>query len=181
MNIEDNSITWDQFIEEMLSPTIPDTEPIKAQPIKNIEPFRNNGLAKHRIRVSFDFDVTCDDGAILNSGNDEDVKAHDLALLKSLLQTPQLIDILVDMIGTELGLNGCETFMARFLPQVSTNCHYLFSDAIDRLSGENATYWRDIRDAPKVRHESLLSMCAEHIFECFGAKFVNSSYEVIDP
>lgn len=86
---------------------------------------------------------------------------------------------MVDTIGSQLGLHGAESFIDTFLPQIDTNSHALFSKAIDELSGENAEYWRDIRDAPPGSYETLLSLCTEQVIECFSAEFVSSSYEVV--
>jgi hypothetical protein len=133
-----------------------------------------------RVRVTFEFDVTCNSEPIINSDNDEDVQAHDLALLRSFLQTPQFIDMLVDKIVDELCMYAPETFVRRFFPQINTECHQLFGKAIEQLSDENEEYWRDIRDAPKVSYETLLSICTEQILECFKAKFVSSSYEIAE-
>lgn len=138
-------------------------------------------LSRHRVRVSFEFDVECNTGPILSTGNDDDVKAYDLGLLKSFLQTDKALDLMVDAIGSQLGLNSPETFVQTFLPQIDTNCHTLFDNAIDGLSGEHVEYWRDIRDAPQPSsYETLLSICTEEVVECFKAEFVSSSYGIVE-
>lgn len=161
----DQSNTQEQFVQKKELATIRD------QPRE---------MFKHRVRVIFEFDVTCSCEPILNSGNDEDVQAHDMALLKSFLLTPQLLDRMIDAIGCEMGFNSPESFIQQFFPQINTDCHKLFNRAINELQGDEWDYWKDIRDAPKVGYETLLSICTEAIFECFRAKFVNSKYEVIN-
>jgi hypothetical protein len=149
-------------------------------PVTKPEQVPGQELAKQRVRVSFEFEVTCNTSPILNSHNDADVKAHDMALLKSFLLTPQMIHMLVDCIGSKLGYHP-ESFMQEFLPQIDTECHKLFSTAIGRLQDDEFIYWRDIAVAPKLSaYEDLLSICTEQIFECFNAEFVKSSYEVVE-
>jgi hypothetical protein len=168
------SITLEQFVQEMLHPVKHDTE----QLVTHREPAKPGvELFKQRVRVTFEFDVACNSEPILNTGNDDDVKAHDIALLKSFLMTPQLVDMLVDKIGCELGLNSPESFIQRFLPTLNTECHSLFSKAIETLTDENGKHWRGIRDYQGTN--DLLSICTESIFECFSAQFVSSSYETI--
>jgi hypothetical protein len=134
------------------------------------KPVPNTELLKQRVRVSFDFDVTVNDAPIHNSGNDDDFKQYDLALLRSLLTADKakLLDMMIDAIGSELGLNSPETFMVQFLPQIDPNCHALFSKAIDALRGDAEDYWRH-----------ALPLAAETIFACFDAEFVSSDYKIV--
>lgn len=123
-------------------------------------------LAKHRVRVSFDFDVRCNSGPVVNESYDEG-GAMDMALLKSFLVADRgkLLDMMVDAIGVKLGMHSCETFMLEFLPQVSTEPHELFSPAIDKLPLEEDVkqYWIEVdEDEPK----DYLSLCTEH-FQVF--------------
>ena len=136
-------------------------------------------LMKQRVRVSFDFDVTCNIDPIRNSGSNNNAKLYDLALLDSFLTTDKekLLHMLVETIGAELGLNSPESFVAQFLPQIDTNSHVLFDKAIDALRGDAGDYWREAREDDDLPWGIVLSLATEKIFECFEAKFVSSSYE----
>ncbi len=139
-------------------------------------------LLKQRVRVSFDFDCICNTGPIINSIKDDDVKAHDLALLKSFLAADKdkPLMMMVDKIGAELGYHP-DAFMEDFLPQVSVEPHELFKSAIDQLEGTEATLWREVQDEPRdPKYGDVLSLCTEGIFETFEATFISSSFEVRD-
>jgi len=149
-------------------------------PVPKREPVPGQELSRQRVRVSFEFDVSVNTSPILSTGNDDDVKAHDLALLKQFLQTPAAMTLMVDTIGAQLGLNSAETFVETFLSQIDTNSHVLFSKAIAELSGDEGEYWRDIRDAPMPNEDDLLSLCTEEVVECFSAEFAGSSFEMAE-
>jgi len=139
-------------------------------------------LLKQRVRVSFDFDVICNDGPVHNSGNDDDdVKQYDLALLRSFLSADKekLLHMLVDAIGAEMGLNSTDSFMRQFLPEIDINSHVLFSKAIGGLCGDVGDYWRETRDDSDLPWGEVLTLATEKLFECFKAEFVKSSYTVI--
>jgi hypothetical protein len=137
-------------------------------------------LAKHRVRVSFDFDVTVDSGPVANESYDEG-GTMDMALLKSFLVADKgkLLDMMVDCIGTKLGMHSCETFMHEFLPQVNIETHELFKPAIDALDGDEGEFWREGRDEPGDYYRDWMSLWTEEIVKCFSAEFVSSSYETI--
>src|SRR5579863_1710569 len=102
----------------------------------------------------------------------------DMALLKSFLVADKgkLLDMMVDCIGTKLGMHSCETFMLEFLPQVNTEPHELFRPAIEALESDEKQYWKAQDEAePDMRYGDILSLCTESIFECFSAEFVKSS------
>jgi len=140
-------------------------------------------LAKHRVCVSFEFDVVCNTSPILSSSNDDETKAHDLALLKSFLtaDNEKLLIMLVDRIACEMGMNSVETFLWRFLPEINTKCRQLFSKAIDALSGNERRYWQEAATPSDLDglFEDYLEECTEELFECFSAQFVGSSYQVV--
>lgn len=144
-------------------------------------PAPGNELLKHRIRVSFDFDVTCNDSPIHDATDDEQETLYSLALLKSFLvaDKEKLLHLMVDTIGNELGFNSAETFVATFLPQIRTESHKLFDKAIDGLSGDIGKHWRELRDNPDDEYSDWFGFCTEELYECFNAKFVNSDFEVI--
>lgn len=139
-------------------------------------------LAKHRVRVSFDFDVTCDSGPVVNESYDEG-GTMDMALLKSFLVADKgkLLDMMVDAIGMKLGMHSCETFMHEFLGQADVyNTPELFRPAIEQLRGEAGQFWADLWDrAVGVPPDDTLNLCTEELFECFNAEFVSSSYDVV--
>ena len=176
------TLTFDQFIQEMKRPGSVQGSPLDtASAMAKREPVPGAELLKKRVRVSFDFDVTCNDGAIRNSG--EEAIGYDLALLRSFLTAnkTKLLHMMVDTIGAELGLNSPESFVAQFLPQIDINSRILFSEAIDALCGEHGAYWRDIAEVEKFEDwQSLLDVCTEHIFKCFEAKFIKSQFMTID-
>ena len=129
-------------------------------------------LMKHNVRVSFEFDVTCNDEPIGNSRND-------LALLKSFLTADKtmLLHMMVDAISTQIGLNSTETFVKTFLCQIDTNSHVLFSKAIEALRGDEGEYWREEVDS---QWPDVLTLATEKLFECFSAQFVSSKFEVVE-
>lgn len=151
-----------------------------AYPAPKREPVPGQELLKQRVRVSFEFDVVCNDGPVRNLSYDEG-GTIDMALLKSFLTADKgkLLDLMVDNIGQKLGMHSCETFIHEFLPQVSTECHELFRPAIEALEGEDRTSWDEICKEPDTQWGDYLSLCTEEIVECFKAEFVSSSYETI--
>ncbi len=137
-------------------------------------------LSRHRVRVSFDFDVVCNDEPVCKLSYDEGGTV-DLALLTSFLVADKgkLLMMLADKIGCELGLDSPESFIAAFLPQVIGSTASLFRPAIDALTGENRLAWDEICNEPDTKWGDYLTLCTEKIFECFSADFVNSSYEEV--
>jgi len=138
-------------------------------------------LLRQRVRVSFDFEITCNDEPIRNSRDDETEKQYNLALLRSFLTADKtkLLHMMVDAIGTEIGMNSNETFMETFLPEIDINSHVLFSEAIDGLSGDAGEYWREARDDSNLSWGDILTLSTEKLFACFNAEFVSSSYGMI--
>jgi len=139
-------------------------------------------LMKQRVRVSFEFDVTCNDEPIRNFRDDAAERQYELALLNSFLTTnkTKLLHMMVDAIGTEIGLNSTESFMAQFLPEIDTNSHVMFGPAIDALRGEAGQYWRKTNEEDVLPWGDVLTLETEHIFECFNAEFVGSRFHTID-
>jgi hypothetical protein len=139
-------------------------------------------LLKQRVRVSFDFDVTCNNGPIRNSGSNNNAKLYDLELLNSFLTTDKtkLLHMMVEAIATQLGLDGPETFIETFLGQIDTNSHILFSPAIDALRGDARDYWRETREESDLPWGDALTLSTEKLFECFTAQFVKSKFQAID-
>jgi hypothetical protein len=138
-------------------------------------------LLKQRVRVSFDFDVTCDSGPVDNESYDEGGQM-DMALLKSFLVADKgkLLDMMVDAVGQKLGMHGSETFMLEFLPQVNIESKELFGPAIEKLEGDERQYWREGRDEPGDYYRDWMSLWTEEVIKCFRAEFVKSSYEVVE-
>lgn len=175
------AITLQQFKQAMSDQEVQGTPSGTAYPVLQREPVPSQELAKHRIRVSFDFDVVCNDAPIRDASDDEQSALYSLALLKSFLITDKekLLHLMVDTIGNELGFNSAETFVATFLPQIHTESHKLFDKAIDGLSGDIGEHWRELRDDPRDEYKDWFGYCTEEIYECFSAKFIKSSFEVI--
>jgi hypothetical protein len=180
------SLTYEQFMQEMAHPgSVQGTPAGTAFIVSKREPVPGTELLKRRVRISFDFDVTVNDGPIVNSGNDEDIKSNDLALLQQFLieDEDKLLEMLAYEVGLELGLSSCETFVEMFLPEINFSSgemeQYLFGPAIEDLQGKAGEYWRDIEAETYAAHHDLLSLCTETLFECFKAKFVSSSYKMI--
>jgi hypothetical protein len=140
-------------------------------------------LLKQRVRVSFEFDVTCDSGPVANESYDEG-GTMDMALLKSFLvaNKGKLLDMMMDCIGQKLGMHSCETFMLEFLPQVNTVPRKLFNAAIEKLEGDERQYWCEAATPSDIDSplEDYLELCTESIFKCFSAEFAKSSYEVVE-
>jgi hypothetical protein len=140
-------------------------------------------LAKHRVRVSFDFDVTVNSEPVANESYDEG-GSMDMALLKSFLvaNKGKLLMMMVDAIGQKLGMHSCETFMHEFLPQVNIESKGLFGSAIEALEGDERQYWREIRDEPDTEPGwgDYITVQTEELFKCFSAEFAKSSYEVVE-
>ena len=164
-------LTFEQFTQEIKNPS----PRCISKPVPSTERFRQ------RVRISFDFDVMVNDEPILNSGNDEEIMRYDVALLKSFLATDKekLLHMMMDAIGTEIGLNSTESFMAEFLPEINTNSHVLFEKAIDALRGYDWAYWQETRDEEDLPWGSVLSLATEKLFECFEAEFMSSSYAIV--
>jgi hypothetical protein len=180
------SLTYEQFLQEMSHPgSVQGTPAGTAFVIKKREPIPGTELLKKRVRVSFDFDVIVNDGPIINSGNDEDIKTHDLALLQQFLvaDKDKLLEMLAYEAGLELGLNSCETFVETFLPQIEYSNdgmdQYIFGSAIAQLQGPSGEYWTDIEADTYAAHPDLLGLCTETLFECFKAEFVSSFFELV--
>lgn len=135
-------------------------------------------LLKRRIRLSFDFDITCNDGPIVNSC--DETKEYDIALLKSFLTTERLIDMLVSCAEIELGVDCPEIFMEAFYATTDTYVHYLFGQAINQLEGEQREYWQGIRDSEDVPWGGVLSLATEKLYECFTAEFIKSTFQIVE-
>lgn len=181
------AITLQQFKQAMSGQEVQGTPvgtayPVRTDlPVLHQKPIPGQERLKHRIRVSFDFDVTCNDSPIHDATDDEQETLYSLALLQSFLVTDQekLLHLMIDTVGNELGFNSAETFVATFLPQIHTESHKLFDKAIDGLSGDIGKHWRELRDDARDEYKEWFGYCVEEIFECFKAKFVNSHFEVI--
>ncbi len=175
------TITLQQFMQALSGQEAHGTPACTAHPVPQREPASGQERLKHRIRVFFDFDVTCNDSPIHDATDDEQETLYSLALLQSFLVTDQekLLHLMIDTVGNELGFNSAETFVATFLPQIHTESHKLFDKAIDGLSGDIGKHWRELRDDARDEYKEWFGYCVEEIFECFKAKFVNSSFEVL--
>jgi|SRR5579859_218447 len=130
-------------------------------------------LLKQRIRISFDFDVTCNDAPIHN-----DQAKYDLALLLSFLTADKemLLHMMVNACTNALEVH--ESFVDEFLPRVNTNSHHLFEPAIDALHGDEYEYWQEAKE-DALPWGDMLSLATEDLFKCFSAEFVESSFEVV--
>lgn len=136
-------------------------------------------LLKRRVRLTFDFDITCNDGPILNSISSD--KEYDIALLKSFLTTERLAYLMVDCAATELGLNSLLTFMETYFPDIDTYAHYLFGQAINQLKGKEREYWIEARDDDQdLPWGDVLSLSTEKLYECFKADFVESTFQIVE-
>lgn len=174
------TITLQQFKQAMSGQEVQGTPIGTAYPVLQRDPVLGQELLKRRVRVSFDFDVTCNDAPIHDASTDEQETLYSLALLKSFLETDKesLLHLMADTIGSQLGLNSPETFVRWFLPQVITESHKLFDKAIDALSGDTGKHWSELRDDP-VLYGDWFGYSIEDLCACFSAKFVNSSFEVL--
>ena len=135
-------------------------------------------LQRKRVTASFTFEVRVDDTKIHSSGNDEEVKQLDLALLRQFLESdPERVRILLaDMISLQLGgMYDDETrkYLVKGVPDGDTFMKYLFYDAIEQLPEPFLTDWREIRDDPAID----LSQCVEGILACFEVTLVSGSLE----
>lgn len=176
------TITFEQFKQAMSGQELQGTPACTAHPVPQRESASGQELLKQRIRVSFDFDVVCNDRPIRDASDDDEAKQYDLALLKSFLvaDKEKLLHMMVDAIGAQLGLDAPESFVAAFFPQINTESWWLLHKAIDALPGDHGAYWQDVAQAPEFNGiEDYLALFTEEIFACFSAKFVNSSFEVI--
>ena len=176
------TITFEQFKQAMAGQEVQGTPVCTAYPVPQREPVPGQELLKHRVRVSFDFDVTCNDAPICNASADEQSTQYSLALLQSFLEADKesLLHMMVDTIATQLGYNGAEGFIATFLPQICTESHKLFDKAIDGLSGDIGEHWRELRDDARDEYKDWFGYCTEELYECFNAKFVESSFEITE-
>jgi hypothetical protein len=174
------TITFEQFKQAMLGQEVHGTPVCTAYPVLQRESAPGQELAKQRVRVSFDFDVTCNDWSIRNASTDEQETQYSLALLQSFLVADKesLLHLMVDTIGSQLGLNSPESFIALFLPQLDVRVQYLFNKAIDELSGDTGKHWRELRDDP-VLYGDWFGYSIDDLCACFSAKFIESSFEVI--
>lgn len=175
------SLTKEQLLQSLAGQEVHGIPVGTAYPVPRREPVPGQELAKHRVRVSFYFDVMCNDGPIRNSSDTSDIP-YDLALLKSFLEADKesLLHMLADAIVSKLALNSPESFTEAFLPQAKDiDSHDLFKAAIDALDGEFGKYWRETRDEKElVWGDTLLSLATEELFNCFNAEFVSSSYQI---
>lgn len=141
-------------------------------------------LYRQRIRVSLDFDVTVNDGKIVNSGNDAEVKAFDLALLKRFLVADQamLRLMLAYQVALNIAWRNAEDIEEWLLGSIM-EANYerrLYGPAIDTMEGPEGEYWRETRALPPDKYGDALSICTEYISECFQAQYVDSRVEMID-
>lgn len=178
------SISGEQFLQEMMHPgSVPHGKPVyDTCVVTKRDPIPGEDLLEQTVRVSFDFKIKVNDSKIRNSGSNAEMKAYDMALLKSFLTADKdkLLMLMVDKVGSELGWHP-DAFMEDFLSQVSTEPHQLFKPAIDALTGNEKQFWQEIEQNTEIiEHTSCLSLATEDIFECFKATFISSSYEVVD-
>jgi len=132
-------------------------------------------LYEKQIQVSFLFNVHVDDNAIVQLGNDEEVKEMDLALLRAFLtDKTNLIHLFADSIAMDIGFLYSDELSALFgYPDVPYE--KLFEPSIDALAGDIGKVWRDIRDDP----QSDLSRCLEGVEACFETKLVAAHLNVL--
>ena len=177
-------ITFEQFKQVMAGEEVRGIATGEmAYAVEKQEPVIGQDLATHRVRVSFDFDVTCNDASIHSAGNDDETTTYDLALLRSFLVADEerLLHLLVDACAIQLGLNSVESLIAAYLPQLKTESHHLFRKAIDELSGDEYIHWRDVEeDDYQLWGETVMQLATEQIFECFSAQFVKSSFKIVE-
>ena len=174
------AITLKQFAQSLAGQEVRGTPVGIAYPVIKREQVSGQEPAKHRVRISFDFDVTCNSGPILNSHNDDDIKAHDLALLKSFLvaNRGKLLDMMVDRIVSKLAWHP-EAFLEDFLPQLDLNTRTLFKPAIEALDSKEKQYWHRQEEETDNGLTDWFNYCTEGIFNCFEATFIKSSYEIV--
>src|SRR5579859_992449 len=135
-------------------------------------------LQRKRLCVTFGFDVVVDDRKIRQSGNDEEVKQLDLALLHQFLVDDQVRVrmLLADMVSLQLGGmydDEVRNHLVKGAPDGDTFMEYLFHDAIEQLPEPFLKEWREIRDDPAID----LSQCVEGILACFEVTLVSGSLE----
>jgi hypothetical protein len=173
------TISFEQFKQALLGEEIHGTPIGTAYPIPKREKVAGQELLKRRVRLSFEFDVSCNDGPIINL-HDPVGTIQDRALLTSFLVADQdrLQDMLMYCAAIELGLDSPETFIELFV-QHSTLAQHLFRPAIDTLTGNAGNYWRAVRVTEDHQWGSVLSLATEDLFDCFKAEFVKSDFAVV--
>lgn len=174
------AITLEQFAQSLTGQEVRGTPVGIAYPVIKREQVSGQELAKHRVRVSFDFDVTCNSGPVINLTYDEG-GTMSMALLKSFLvaNKGKLLDMMVDRIASKLAWHP-EAFLIEFLSQVDTNTRTLFKPAIEALDSEEKQYWHEQEEETDNGLADWFDYCVEEIFNCFEATFIKSSYEVIN-
>lgn len=168
-------VTWQRFLEQL---TRQDQEKQDIS-LASQQHETAQDLATYHFRVSFDFNIKCNDQAIRTQPNPRDIP-YDLALLSSFLDTDQekLLHMLAYTVAMQLAPDNVESFMARFLPQVSTESRDLFNKAIDGLCGDEYSYWCKVRKEG-MPWGDILTVYTRELFKCFSAEFIKSRFEIL--
>jgi len=130
-------------------------------------------LAKKRYRVMLDFELTVDDNAIINSGNADDVKQWDLALLHQFIKDEQHVQYLAtEYIALDMGFWTPEDVEKR-LGIGDNSQQETFNPAIEALPDDVRKVWQEIRDDPEINFD----WCLEGVTDCFDTKLVEAHVE----
>jgi hypothetical protein len=136
-------------------------------------------LVKKRVTVSFIFDITVDDDRIRSSGNDDEIKTLDLALLHQFLRESdeQVKRLLAEQVSLEISSWYVDDVMQLLTGEVGDEAYVstIFTPAIEALPEPERTDWRNIRDTYDLNEN------VEQIIECFKTKLVESRIEVKTP
>ncbi|GHO59286.1 hypothetical protein [Ktedonobacter robiniae] len=137
------------------------------------------GLYKKRIQITFTLEATIDDKSIHESGNDDEVKQLDLALLHQLIiSSPEKADLLL----ADAAVNALDFYQIEGVSKeiLGYPCdegelpRYCLRDAIEQLLEPYGSEWQRICTYEKVEFNEI----SQSIRECFSATIIEQHVSV---
>lgn len=147
---------------------------------------QDNELLRRRLRVTLYLDICVSDTPITRSGNDEEVKQFDLALLRQFLIADEkmLHKMLFYQAALYLSYRNAEDieewlYGSIMEPNYERN---MLCPAVEQLEGRAGEYWREVRDSKPATegYGNTLGLCTEDIFRCFSTHFVRSDIDIVE-
>jgi hypothetical protein len=122
-----------------------------------------------------DFELTVNDNAIIESGNADDVKQWDLALLHQFIKDKQHVQYLTtEYIALDMGFWTPEDVEKR-LGIGDKSQQDIFVPSIEALPDDVRKVWQEIQDDPEIN----FNWCLESVTDCFDTKLIEAHIEEV--
>ena len=130
-------------------------------------------LLKRRYRVMLDFDLIVNDSAIIESGNADEVKQWDLALLHQFIKDKQHVQYLAtEYIALNMGSLTIDDYEKK-LGIGDKHRREVFTPAIDALPPDIREQWEAVKD------DEEFEWTLEGITDCFDTELINAHIEEV--